>query len=706
VNGISPVVPSPILGSLLHRTFYSSIQGQRARYQEIEDEMLATGERPRELHWYHAGPMLFGDWGTSRLYVLGLAFLFTGRASFWFVAAMCGLMIGVGWSYEIICRLFPDGGGVYSSARHRSQLLAVIGGLLLCADYVVTASMSCLDAFHYLGVKDFSILGMPIDAIAAALTILAIGGLNFFGPTKMGTVAMIVAILTIIFTLVIGIYCLPHLGIAFKRVESPFSHGVWHSWIGFTEIVLALSGVEAIANMTGIMVQPVEKTARKAIVPVLIEIVILNLILALAMTALPDSILNAPKLGPDGNPIITAAGVPELAHTGDMLKQIAIHYVGPGFAAIASVVFAALLLSAVNTALADLVSIQFMLSRDKELPHALSGLNRFGMPVLPLAIGTIIPALVVLLFPDLEKLAGLYAIGVVGAISINLGTTSTNFGLALRKPERIFMFGLTIVMICIGLTIVAEKPAARSFALIVLVAGLSGRLATIASNRAVPLSRNARIGYLTIAAIAIAAELGIAMFMGDDWMAFIPSSIIALIVGYVSYTTQKYRAALFEPKTAEALAAAPPRPKMIQPGAYTAKERIMVATTGNPRLIDFAIKECLTRQAELDILFVRHLAVMPMGPSPAPSLAEDEHAQALFERLREQTKAAGVPLRLLYGVARDIPEAILDMAMTHGADLLLLGTTRRGTLWKAMKGDVIQAVAEQLPERVGLLIHA
>ena len=46
------------------------------------------------------------------------------------------------------------------------------------------------------------------------------------------------------------------------------------------------------------------------------------------------------------------------------------------------------------------------------------------------------------------------------------------------------------------------------------------------------------------------------------------------------------------------------------------------------------------------------------------------------------------------------------MAVTHGADLLLLGTTRRGTLWKAMKGDVIQAVAEQLPERIGLLIHA
>src|SRR5438105_9151678 len=156
--------------------------------------MLATGERPRELRWYHAGPMLFGDWGTSRLYVLGLAFAFTGRASFWFIAAMCLLMIGVGWSYEIICRLFPDGGGVYSSARHRSQLLAVIGGLLLCADYVVTASMSCLDGFHYLGVHELRWLGLPVDALLTALTILAIGGLNLFGPTKTATIAMLSAL--------------------------------------------------------------------------------------------------------------------------------------------------------------------------------------------------------------------------------------------------------------------------------------------------------------------------------------------------------------------------------------------------------------------------------------------------------------------------------------------------------------------------------
>jgi amino acid transporter/nucleotide-binding universal stress UspA family protein len=659
--------------------------------------MLATGERPRELHWYHAGPMLFGDWGTSRLYVLGLAFAFTGRGSFWFIAAMCGLMIGVGWCYEIICRLFPDGGGVYSSARHRSQLLAVVGGLLLCADYVVTASLSCLDAFHYLGLHNTSLLGVPVDAAAAALTILVIGALNFFGPTKTGTVAMVVALATVVLTLIIGVYCLPHLGT--MRVESPFRNGIGPAWVGFTEIVLALSGVEAIANMTGIMVLPVEKTARKAIMPVLVEIVILNLILGAAMNTLPDSVLNAKVIGPDGRET--------LAHTGDMLRVIASHYVGPAFAAFSSIVFAALLLSAVNTALADLVSIQFMLSRDKELPSALGGLNRFGMPLLPLVIGTILPAIVVLIFPDVEKLAGLYAIGVVGAISINLGTTSTNWALPLGKFERGFMMALTMVMIVIGVTICYEKPAARSFALIVLVSGLAGRLATIVTNQSVPIPRARRIEYLGVAVTSVVSVLSVALFLGDGGLAFGLNLVVAAIIAYASNLTNPYREALIAQQTAaQDRPPEPTRKLMLQPGAFAPKLRYMVATTGNPRLLDFTLQECKSQFAELQLLFVRHIAVTPMGIVSYPTLAEDEDALTLFDTMRARAKAAGVPLRLLYAVARDVPDAILDMAVTHGADRLFLGTTRRGSLWKAMKGDVIQGVAEHLPENIDLLICA
>src|SRR2546428_12800341 len=112
---------------------------------------LLSSERPRNVGWIGAAALLFGDWGTSRLYVLGLAFLVAGRSSFWLIAAMSLLILAVGWAYTQICRIYPDGGGVYTAAKHRSQLLAVIGALLLFADYTVTASLSALDAFHYYG---------------------------------------------------------------------------------------------------------------------------------------------------------------------------------------------------------------------------------------------------------------------------------------------------------------------------------------------------------------------------------------------------------------------------------------------------------------------------------------------------------------------------------------------------------------------------
>src|SRR4051812_6144215 len=112
---------------------------------------LLTNRRPRNVGWVQAGGLLFGDWGTSRLYVLGMALFFAGRSSFWLVLAMSLLVLAVGWAYTQICRIYPDGGGVYTAAKTRSRMLAVIGALLLFADYTVTASLSALDAFHYFG---------------------------------------------------------------------------------------------------------------------------------------------------------------------------------------------------------------------------------------------------------------------------------------------------------------------------------------------------------------------------------------------------------------------------------------------------------------------------------------------------------------------------------------------------------------------------
>jgi len=87
----------------------------------------------------------------------------------------------VGYNYINRLPHFPDGGGVYSSAREQSRVLAVLGSLLLLADFIVTAAMSCWDAMSYFGVPREYLKLATIGAI------LLIGYLNYFGPKHSGS---------------------------------------------------------------------------------------------------------------------------------------------------------------------------------------------------------------------------------------------------------------------------------------------------------------------------------------------------------------------------------------------------------------------------------------------------------------------------------------------------------------------------------------
>src|SRR5690606_38007935 len=107
--------------------------------------MRVAESRPRTLKWYHSGALLFGDWGTSRLYVLGLTFFFTANASALYLGAVGVLMIAVAWAYIVVCRSFPEGGGVYSAARQLSPTGAVIGATLLLCGYIMTAAISVVE---------------------------------------------------------------------------------------------------------------------------------------------------------------------------------------------------------------------------------------------------------------------------------------------------------------------------------------------------------------------------------------------------------------------------------------------------------------------------------------------------------------------------------------------------------------------------------
>jgi len=590
--------------------------------------IAGTGQRPRELRWYHAAGMLFGDWGTSRLYVMGLAFVTSLHASFWYVAAMCVLMSVVGFSYTIICAHFPDGGGVYSAVKHRSRSLAVVGALLLIVDYVVTAALSAYDGFRYM----FPI-SPEMAMYAAVLAIVGIGVLNVFGPRRAGFLAMVVAILAAVFYLIIGGAYLAKGGVA---VIEPPHDSFSMQWNHFVNVILALSGVEAIANMTGIMAEPVAKNARKAIFVVLLEVVLLNLVIGYAMNALPADFL---------------AGVSHEDKQDRMVKLVAAYYAGPLFASISSFFFGALLISAANTAISDMVSIQYLMARDKELPDGLTSLNRYGVPWMALAGAVALPVAVLLIVgPHMEILAGMYAIGVVGAISINLLACGSNIKLDLAKWERSTLLVVGIAVLCIAASIAVDKPAARNFACLVLAAGL---LARYAAQRA-----RARVPAVQLAATAT------------------PSA------------------------TAILRASIPP-----------SMPRLLMPTRGNPKLFKFAVSFAKDKKAALYVLFVREVALAFKergGPvaTDKMTLANDKEAQQVFMDTRKLCEESGVPMVQLYAVHDSPAEMILDHAATLGVDALLMGVSKRGALWKTLRGDVIQEVINYLPQSIPLLIHA
>jgi len=64
---------------------------------------------------------------------------------------------------------------------------------------------------------------------------------------------------------------------------------------------------------------------------------------------------------------------------------------------------------------------------------------------------------------DMAGLADLYAIGVVGAIAANLGSSSTDKHLDLARWERGLMFTTFVVMAAIELSLFIDKPQCPGF---------------------------------------------------------------------------------------------------------------------------------------------------------------------------------------------------------------------------------------------------
>ena len=617
--------------------------------------------RPRNVDWKRAGALLYGDWGTSKAYVIGLAFLAAGFSSLPIILAVCALTGLVGINYMVICRHFPDGGGVYSAARSQGRLLAVVGALLLLADLTVTAALSGWSAVSYItsGAEEVIWIKFLRDHIAlTTIAVLLIMGLiNYFGPKHSGTFAMALALPTLVVVIALIAVSAPHFT---TRFLEPRHESLGALWVQFVGVILALSGVEAIANLTGVMKldrgstmeQPrVARESLKAITPVAIEVVFGTALLGWAMLSLPTVLGKTLHL----------VGRAEIAAVLEKRNEDMLRFIGEQFATatfspavgvlfgwVVGIVFFLLLLSAANTAIVAMIGLLYMMARDREMPRQFKRLNRHGVPTYPLLIGIGLPALVLLFAANFTALAGLYAIGVVGAITVNVGSCSFNRAIDFTWYDRV-LFGITfVILFAVEFTLAHTKPDALFFVTCILIGGLGLRAYTLK-----------RQGLTTVTVTRQVAEM-------------VSPNLVASM----------------QPRLEEG-------------------QKIMVAARGITPVLSFALDEAQLRKATLCVLFVKEVAVYYSGGPARLGRArwqDDPEANAIMSLMLKLGNERDVCVVPVYAVSQDASVTIVDLAATMGVDFLVIGATQRYALANLLRGSVATNVAQQLPDSINLLI--
>jgi nucleotide-binding universal stress UspA family protein len=315
-----------------------------------------------------------------------------------------------------------------------------------------------------------------------------------------------------------------------------------------------------------------------------------------------------------------------------------------------AVIVGLLLLSAVNTAIVALIGVLYLLARDGEMPKAFARLNPEGVPWVPVIIATALPLAVVAAAANQIKLMELYAIGVVGAITVNLGSCVFNPKLGLVWKERALMAVTAAFLFTVELTLAYTKPKALFFIICILLTGFA--LRAISQKRA-----------------GGVAEEG---------------------------------AGLAEAATT---AAKPPPTLAVPPTSVNA---ILVAARGWTPVLQFAVDESRLRGAILYVLYVRVIAVAMPSPAARPEAARwqnDRPAAELMNGMLELAQKTGIKVLPVYAVSDDVAASILDLSATLGIDMLIVGAPQRSSLAALLRGDVVTEVARHLPDTIQLVIH-
>ena len=156
----------------------------------------------RQLTWFLAWAVVFCDIGTSVYYVPGILYGNVGDKTPFFILLTTLAFIPLALKYIEITWRNPEGGGVVTNTTKAfGPMWGCLGGMLITTSYFLTAAISAVSGFHYIG----SVLPFLDAHIVpfACVGLLALAILNIIGIRESATVALVMAVTALIVCMVV-----------------------------------------------------------------------------------------------------------------------------------------------------------------------------------------------------------------------------------------------------------------------------------------------------------------------------------------------------------------------------------------------------------------------------------------------------------------------------------------------------------------------
>jgi len=603
----------------------------------------------RQLNWLLAWAVVFCDIGTSVYYVPGILYGHVKDATPFFVLLTTGGFVLLALKYIEISWRNPEGGGVVTiTTKAFGPMWGCLGGMLITVDYFLTTAISAVSGFQYIG-SIFPALDQHILLLACS-GIAALAILNIIGIRESATVALVMAIAALFMDLIVIGSSFLYMSAAqwselFRHLGAGRELSLRDLLVGFGAAWLAFSGLESISQISPAMRFPLRRTTRFAMAAV---------ILTMIVTSPTLSALSVAVLSPEIKATESERFISELG------------FAAGGFGLKLAVVVTAstLLLFASNTAIIGGYHVFLALANRGFLPQVIMLRNAtFNTPHIAVLIATGFPILVILATrAQMAILGDMYAFGLLGAFvfsSLSLDTIRWRLG---RRDFGFWVGVFTTAMVILAWAInFGEKDLATLFG-----------------------------GTVTIIGMFIATGIKNGWFL----------NVLNRIPAVSRVQARAYQAS--ENAAAEGLKEVVSLAEAVDLKALYPSSTLLAVRGENPRLIQEGITRAKgKREPAIYCIYVEEWPGLFDGATP--HTPNEEGIRTLRHAL-EEVRGKSIEIVPIWMISHNAPEAIARAAKQLGADVVLVGATRRSAFYHMLRGHVVNGLMKKLPRDCHLMI--